>query len=108
MKLYSRGQVIFFSVLSGLIVLLFVLGLGAGKPHRNEPDNTAVSAPANTANTAETENEFKLWQTEYVALNAGDLSGYSESERENIAIYDQINPAVVNVTTETMAINWFL
>ncbi|MDR0878442.1 MAG: hypothetical protein LBN21_10345, partial [Treponema sp.] len=28
MKLYSRGQVLFFSILSALIVMLFALGLG--------------------------------------------------------------------------------
>jgi S1-C subfamily serine protease len=33
---------------------------------------------------------------------------YTEDERENIAVYEQLNAAVVNITTETMAINWFL
>ncbi|GHV72278.1 peptidase S1 [Spirochaetia bacterium] len=33
---------------------------------------------------------------------------YTEDERENITVYEQFNEAVVNITTETVAINWFL
>jgi S1-C subfamily serine protease len=54
------------------------------------------------------EGEFTLLQTEYKAHNTADLVPYSESERENITIYERLNSAVVNITTETMAINWFL
>ena len=103
MKLYSRGQVLFFSLLSALIVLLFALGLGLIKPSLQAEADTAKPQAAETQET-----EFKLLQTEYKALNTGDLVSYSESERENISIYEQLNSAVVNITTETMAINWFL
>ena len=103
MKLYSRGQVLFFSLLSAIIVLLFALGLGLIKPSSSQAEAEAVSAQA-----AEQEPEFKLSQTEYKALNTADLVPYSESERENISIYERLNSAVVNITTETMAINWFL
>jgi S1-C subfamily serine protease len=47
-------------------------------------------------------------QSEYLARNTADLVQFSEGERENITIYEQLNSAVVNITTETMAINWFL
>jgi S1-C subfamily serine protease len=102
MKLYSRGQVLFFSFLSGVIVLLFALGFGLFKPAQSKDIQPAVS------NTAEKEPEFKLLQTEYTAFNTSDLVQFSESERENISIYERLNSAVVNITTETMAINWFL
>jgi S1-C subfamily serine protease len=102
-KLYSRGQVLFFSFLSGLIVLLFALGLGFFKPllpAKTEQANAQIQERPDT--------EFKLLQSEYLALNTQDLVQFSESERENIAIYERLNSAVVNITTETMAINWFL
>jgi len=102
MKLYSRGQVLFFSILSGVIVLLLALGFGlikpllpSGEPVERQTSGTQVE-------------EFKLLQTEYTALNTQDIVQYSESERENITIYERLNSAVVNITTETMAINWFL
>jgi S1-C subfamily serine protease len=99
MKLYSRGQVLFFSLLSGLIVLLFAFGFGFLKPS---------TQPAEAQARETSEPEFRLQQPEYIALNTSDLVSFSESERENIAIYEQVNSAVVNITTETMAINWFL
>ena len=102
MKLYSRGQVIFFSILSALVVLLFALGLGFLRPTKPaEEERTSLQKE-------EQETEFKLSQSEYKALNTADLVPYSESEKENISIYERLNSAVVNITTETMAINWFL
>jgi S1-C subfamily serine protease len=88
--------------LSGVIVLLLAVGLGVLKPKK--------SASLEEANLkADTqESEFKLLQAEYNFLNTDDLAPYSEGERENIAIYERLNSAVVNITTEVMAINWFL
>jgi S1-C subfamily serine protease len=42
------------------------------------------------------------------SLTGGDLLPYTEDEQENISIYDRYNSAVVNITTEVVAINWFL
>jgi S1-C subfamily serine protease len=103
MKLYSRGQVLFFSVLSAIIVLLLALGFGVFKPLSNK--NAEIT---NSSTSEKQETEFKLHQSEYRALNTQELVQFSESERENIAIYERYNSAVVNITTETMAINWFL
>ena len=104
MKLYSRGQVLFFSLLSAVIVLLLAVGFGLIKPllPKSKADSAALQeqeAPAG---------EFKLLQSEYRILNTADNTQYSDSERENIDIYEKLNSAVVNITTETMAINWFL
>jgi S1-C subfamily serine protease len=109
MKLYSRGQVLFFSLLTGLIVVLFALGLGFVKPFQKTAEAVPVKAELQTKDTQSAEEgEFTLLQTEYKAHNTADLVPYSESERENITIYERLNSAVVNITTETMAINWFL
>jgi len=100
MKLYSRGQVIFFSVLSALVVMLLAFGLGFFK-HSQPAEQGQISLQTE-------ESEFKLSQSEYKAIPAADLIPYSEGEKENISIYERLNSAVVNITTETMAINWFL
>ena len=72
MKLYTRGQVLFFSLLSGLIVVLFALGLGAGRP--------LIKANDSALQTSETkEQEFTLRQTDYTGLNTADLVPFSES-----------------------------
>jgi len=103
MKLYSRGQVLFFSIISGVIVLLLAIGFGVFKPFSK---SRLINANTKTPNTQDA--EFTLLQSEYRAINVQDIVQFSEGERENITIYERYNSAVVNVTTETMAINWFL
>jgi len=103
MKLYSRGQVLFFSLISACVVLLFAMGFGLIKPLFLKSNSSEIALQAE-----DQINEFKLLQSEYNIFNTSDLVQYSESERENIAIYERLNSAVVNITTETMAINWFL
>ncbi|MDR1178474.1 MAG: trypsin-like peptidase domain-containing protein, partial [Spirochaetaceae bacterium] len=109
MRLYSRGQVFFFCALSGLIVIMLAIGLGIvkfplfrGGENRNVPEAEAAPAGQET---------FRLTQTAHVdprLIKTAELAAFSEDERENIAVYEQLNEAVVNITTETVAINWFL
>ncbi|MCL2801623.1 MAG: trypsin-like peptidase domain-containing protein [Treponema sp.] len=102
MKLYSRAQVLFFVLISVCVVLLLAVGFGLLKPQPRDSSGAVVfNEPGQT-------DEFVLLQSEYRILNTSDLVQYSESERENIAIYDRLNSAVVNITTEIMSINWFL
>jgi S1-C subfamily serine protease len=118
MKLYSRGQLAFFSVLSGLIAILFAAGMGF-LPFKNNRDTREGENPAarQIAGNSGGENpggkeplETLNLNQNYspIQLNAADLVPYTQSERENISIYEQLNEAVVNITTETVAINWFL
>jgi len=100
MKLYSSRQVLFFSFISACIVLLLVI-LFMPLFQRSTANVPLHMQEIQTG-------EFTLIQNDYVALNTSDLVSFSESERENIAIYERLNAAVVNITTEVMAINWFL
>lgn len=104
MKLYSRGEVVFFSVLSGLTAVIIggaVLGLGifesVRQPEADEagPGVSALSAPDPAPPNP-------------LAIHADTLPGYTEGERENITVYERLNTAVVNITTERVGINWFL
>jgi S1-C subfamily serine protease len=114
MRLYSRTQVIFFSFLSGLIVLLFAIGFQVFKPVKQEVSLETENPQAAEKQTTEPQaaekpaDEYKLMQTEYKPLATADLVPYSEDERQNISIYENLNSAVVNITTEVMAINWFM
>jgi len=128
MKLYSRGQVIFFSLLSALIVLLFSLGLGLVKlpgsksakdvPARDttasvQEQKTQIVLPGSSKDPAGNLSAFDEYidmnqSSRQLQINVADLSSYTEDERINISIYEQLNAGVVNITTETVAINWFL
>jgi S1-C subfamily serine protease len=107
MKLYSRGQVIFFSILSGIIVVMLVLGLGLLKFPSQQPASVYQEVNVGTVSAISDIPEFRQ-QTQVIPVNTTDLVSYTESERENIIIYEQLNQGVVNITTETVAINWFL
>jgi S1-C subfamily serine protease len=105
MRLYSRGQVIFFSIISALIAALFVLG--AGLPaHFGKKKEASQQASAEIDMVPVTTTFIQPPQTEAQIVQAGIL--YTEDERENISVYEMLNAAVVNITIETMAINWFL
>lgn len=112
MKLYSKGQLITISVVTAAIVALLFTGLGliplAGQNKRN--GDAATQSSENGQETLATATEFALQESAPPAhtVSTGDLGRYSEDERENIDIYEKLNTAVVNITTETVAINWFL
>jgi S1-C subfamily serine protease len=101
MKLYSRGQLIFFSVLSVLIAGAAVFGARyvvrrtTPLPEETGRDGSLVSGERNSGLNAR-------------SYPAADVQPYSVDERENITVYEQYNEAVVNITTEIVAINWFL
>jgi len=114
MKLYSRAQVVFISIVCSLIVVLFMIGVGLPslltkkKGNRQNVQEAALettvlptalsdSMPAELPDTLAFESQ---------AVQSGIT--YTEDERENISVYEKLNAAVVNITTETMAINWFL
>jgi S1-C subfamily serine protease len=111
MKLYSRRQVVFFSVLTGLIVVMLALGLGIVK---FPGSGSGAGGLAQDVSQAEQTGKVSVAVPELrqsvspLKINIADLVPYTEDERENITIYEQLNPGVVNITTEIVAINWFL
>jgi S1-C subfamily serine protease len=113
MKVYSRGQVFFFSFLTALIVIMFALGIGIIKaPGKSAEEQAAVSEESEAAPAVSQTRELEFPALRQPAARIQhktlELQGYTEDERENISIYEQLNGAVVNITTETVAINWFL
>jgi len=112
MRLYSRGQVIFFSILSGLIAVLFVLGVGLPSMIVKKADADQQANGHDTAGIDIAAYPSALEQlppdVAFEPQPVQTVISYTEDERENITVYERLNSAVVNITTETMAINWFL
>lgn len=103
MKLYSRGQLVFFSILSGLVIALSALGIALIKlPVPRSAETPEQTAPGSLRQQGTPQGILPE------ALNTQDLQPFTVDERENISVYDTYNEAVVNVTTETVGINWFL
>ena len=122
MKLYSRGQLIFFCLMSALIVVLFALGIGllrlpgtkaATQEAASVPEQLSPAAARQGSSASGVESFFDEVYSSNQSLqllqrNVQDLTAYTEDERQNITIYQQLNSGVVNITTETVGINWFL
>jgi S1-C subfamily serine protease len=112
MKLYSWRQVVFFSLLTGIMVILFAVGIGflPLKKSTAAEGTGALSAKAGAVvekDPLEALNRLETYPVN-LQLNTADLAPFTMDERENITVYEQFNEAVVNITTETVGINWFL
>ncbi|MFW6312597.1 MAG: S1C family serine protease [Spirochaetota bacterium] len=101
MKLYSRGQLAFFSVASALIVLLLAVGFGL-------VDGAASGEEAVGAEQTDVEFEFQQSPeptTPIVAVARTDR--LTEGERETIRVFELRNDGVVNISTQRLTLNWF-
>jgi S1-C subfamily serine protease len=110
MKSYNRKQVILIAVATAVITALLALGFGIisfGANPRIENPSADSPRDASTADdggfTLET-NHSRI-QTGIPAAGGGQPG---PDEQENIRVYQQRNEAVVNITTETVSLNWFL
>ncbi len=104
MKLYSRGQLILFSLASGLGVLLLAVGFGlfarGGAPERDatEPDESPEFAAP----------EFELQgRPAPVQTAAVEPGGLTPDELETISVFESRNDGVVNISTQRVTVDWF-
>jgi S1-C subfamily serine protease len=106
MRLYTKGQLAVFAALSCLILLIFAFGLGLIRlPKGSGGKGTeAVYAVEKAIPLQLNESD----SARRLRVNAQEIQTFTEDERENISVYDALNEAVVNITTETVALNWFL
>ena len=123
MRLYSRGQLLLVGLGGVALALLLSLGLGILKlPAPSEAGASARAATRAAALAPEAEpsgepsspgaaEPLSGARPSGEALLARDAqlsAEYSQDERENIDVYERLNEGVVNITTEVVAINWFM
>ena len=120
MKFYTRGQVILIVIVSICVVILIGFSLGLIKLPREEKTSRKEAGEEQTTEIAEstTENGAKEQQEEIFELQIDESdqthglpvqSGgkYDKDELENIRVYEELNTAVVNISTKVMGLNWF-
>jgi len=126
MRLYSRGQLLLASAAGGIAAGLLVLGMGfpllvahlKEGTERNGRTESAATESVMARAVQEAGPDDRAWTLDLpggaddsaarLARPVQRARPFSESERENIEIYERLNSAVVNITTQVMAINWFL
>jgi S1-C subfamily serine protease len=87
-----------------------VTGVGLLTKKQTDPQYETVqeTAVGEVSNTAVQVLEVEPRGNTPRSIEIQSAISYSEDERENITVYERLNSAVVNITTETMAVNWFL
>ncbi len=102
MKFYTKGQVILFVIAAVCVVFLVSWGFGLfsfkTEQAAEEPeiDTIAQLDPASDPYTNYSENILPVQSNANV---------YTENELENIRIYEQLNRAVVNISTKILSMN---
>jgi S1-C subfamily serine protease len=113
MRLYSRSQVTIIALASILVGVLLAIGTGVLPLKRTNGVNDQETVQAEPAETGATSS----WAVPAQVLDVNNdanlflvesLAGFTQDERENIDVYERLNNGVVNITTEIVAINWFL
>ena len=119
MKLYTR-QHLFITILITIAAVAAVTGIITYRITNSKvtaAHNDALVAETSTTNTSDQKNadeETELFisslrqnQKEPVVQAANATSGYTQDELQNISVYEKCNEAVVNISTQVMAYDWF-
>jgi len=110
MKYYNRAQVTIIVLFTTILAFLVAYGLGIFGVFSSETTNGDPEIQASAKEKSE--NEFKLKPntkntSEIISINNGTKQ-YTDDELVNMNTYERLNSAVVNITTEVVAYNWFL
>ena len=105
MKLYSRNQVFFYSVATALVVILLLTGFGV----LSFPEKKDIQHEQMVRQDLMAEDILHTSELDpNLGLNVSSNNEYSADELNNIRVYEALNEAVVNITTEVVGYNWFL
>ena len=119
MNKMSRRDTLLWIVRVLMLLLLFAIGFGllrlpgngrVGPNERSAQDERSVSddRPAGQITESPTQTEDAGFQPDSgVQPQPVAVQELTGEERENIRVYENFNRGVVNITTETVAYNWF-
>ena len=114
MKLYTKNQVIFFSVCTLVLGAVFAFALSKFffAEKKSVETKTAVSFENSVENPVSDENILKITsensESDSVISSNSKNEGYTQEEIQNINVYNLCNEAVVNINTQVVGVNWFL
>jgi S1-C subfamily serine protease len=110
LKLYSRNQLILFIVATFVVTFLIALGLGLFNSLFENKDTAGDDVF--TENNLRYESPSLNLETNSSSLNnymeVQNFNGYDSDEVTNIAVYQERNEAVVNISTQQLSYTWFL
>lgn len=99
MKLYSKKQLVAYSLAAGIISAAAVSAFFIFSPKETAKEISAEKTePEKIEDTAELPEPLSV---------SSENSSYTQDEAQNISVYEKCNEAVVNITTKVMGYNWF-
>lgn len=109
MKLYTKSQVIIYTVAGVVLAASLSTGLSLSLLNKSEPEKTAEKTEISEAVPEAAEEVFEFQKTNIsTAIPAANASDYTLDEKQNINVYEKCSPAVVNINTQVTGVNWFL
>ncbi len=100
MRLYSKKQLLYHSLRTGIICAAIVAAFFIFGTKRHTKHNTE--------NLPLSENIIESDERAFPAFPvAQEGFQYTQDELQNISVYEKCNEAVVNITTKVMGYNWF-
>lgn len=108
MKLYSRKQTVFFAFFIAVIVSAAAFWAGTQFNTKNTGISANVTDSGDIEDIGLKQTVFEEQSANFQSMNTASDSNYSQMEAQNIFVYESANEAVVNITTETVSVNWFL
>lgn len=104
MKLYSKKQLVTYSISTGILAAVAVsVFFTFFKNDSSKKSGKEISAVEK--NQSELKEEIP--QTFEAFPVAAENGSYTQDESQNISVYEKCNEAVVNITTKVMGYNWF-
>jgi S1-C subfamily serine protease len=111
----GTGQRLFFFIAGMGVITLLMIGFGVirlpweeeGRPVEGGQIDALRSPQSGVDELPGAPEEGDSPGRELRPVSTGEVT-YDSSERRNIRVYEQRNRGVVNITTETLSLNWFL
>ncbi|MDR3201323.1 MAG: trypsin-like peptidase domain-containing protein [Spirochaetales bacterium] len=117
MRLYSRRQVVFFTLVGTILIFSLALGCGFVRFPGGEENAAGTNASAESSGDADEKaadaarpDGFTLQTSpaQQGVISVDNGGKLTDDEAINIRVYETRNEGVVNITTEVLAYNWFL
>lgn len=109
MKLYSKTQVIIYSVAAFFCAVLITSTVFKIKNGLNNKTNSTAKNTIPVQTEHSVEEDFGFLETNPGSVTTvAQENTYTQDELQNISVYEKCNQAVVNINTQVTALNWFL
>jgi len=107
MKIRNRNNLFLTLIILILFVVILFMGFGIIDFHLGGTRSSAEAELIAVSESRES-SSFSYQHNDNPTYTSFSKEGYDEGELENINVYDRLNKAVVNITTEVVGYNWFL